>query len=65
MSVGGPPGVTGKAKVVATGPKVVAFEFEKEEDAAYFKSDTSGALAFWPNGGKPHMGHEGEDSQKS
>jgi len=59
MSVGGPPGITAEVEVFSVKDNRVTFQM-KEEDAAYFKSKSTGALAFWPNRTEPPVGAGGE-----
>jgi len=64
MSVGGPPGITAEVEVFSVKDDKVTFKM-KDEDVAYFKSKTTGALAFWPNSPQPPVGTGSEGPSDS
>jgi hypothetical protein len=62
MSLSGPPGYGGKAKVLAVGEDVAVVKIDKKF-AEYLKQNAkSGALAYWPGIDKPPVGDNSQGS---
>lgn len=60
MSQIGPPGISSKAQILATGKKTVTFEVDEQFAQYAAKNNPSGVLSFLPDGDQPALGRVAE-----